>query len=140
MLLSKSGGYALRALIHIAEHGEAGPLRTAEIAEALDVPRNYLSKLLHRLAQAGVLESGRGPRGGFTLAHEAASLSLREALAPIEAGALDSGCLLGRPRCSDTDPCPAHDEWKNLRDHIERFLAHTTIADLSTGQHARDAR
>jgi Rrf2 family protein len=76
--LSKSGSYALRALIYIAEPGEDGPLRVAEIAAALDVPRNYLSKLLHRLTQAGVLQSGRGPRGGFSLAHRPESLSLRD--------------------------------------------------------------
>lgn len=129
MLLTRSGEYALQALIYIAEHGDR-PVRASEIARALDVPRNYLSKLLHQLARAGVLQSGRGPRGGFALAEPAAALSLKRALDPIEADRIESRCLLGRPSCSDADPCPAHAGWKGLREHIAGFLENTTLADL----------
>jgi Rrf2 family protein len=129
VLLTRSGEYALQALIYIADHGD-GPVRTAEIAQAVDVPRNYLSKLLHQLARAGVLRSERGPRGGFALNEPAATLCLKRLLEPIEADRIESRCLLGRPRCTDADPCPAHAEWKGLREHITSFLENTTLADL----------
>lgn len=134
MLLTRSGEYAIRALIFIGEHGDDRPLTTAEIASALDVPRNYLSKLLHQLARAGVLRSGRGPRGGFSLGMPAGSLSLAQVLAPIESERFDAACLLGRAVCSDSDPCPVHADWADLRERIGKFLQETTIASLGRGE------
>ena len=130
MLLTRSGEYALRALIYLADRGSDGLLRTGEIADALGVPRNYLSKLLHQLVRAGVLRSGRGPQGGFALCRAPHELSLEQALAPIEAERIEGRCLLGRPECTDADPCPAHEQWRELRAHISRFLQDTTIDDL----------
>jgi len=140
VLLSRSGEYALQALIRLAQHGDERPLRTAEIAEALDAPRNYLSKLLHQLAVAGVLESTRGPSGGFRLAVDARELTLAEALEPIEATRLVRGCLLGRPQCLDSDPCSAHASWRALSEHIEQFLITTTVADLLPEAAGRSGR
>lgn len=103
---------------------------TNQIAEALDVPANYLSKLLHQLARAGVLRSLRGPQGGFALALPAEQLTLAAALAPIDAERLGRRCLLGRPQCSDSNPCAAHEQWSSLAEHIEQFLGETTLADV----------
>jgi Rrf2 family iron-sulfur cluster assembly transcriptional regulator len=130
MLLSRSGEYALRALIDLAGSRDSGPRPTAEIAEAIGVPQNYLSKLLYQLAQAGVLESTRGPQGGFRLAHAPEDLTLAEALETIDAERLERRCLLGRPQCSDADPCSAHERWRALADQVSAFLESTTLADL----------
>lgn len=135
MLLTRSGEYALRALIFIADHEEHRPLTTAEIAEAIGAPRNYLSKLLHQLARAGVLRSERGPRGGFSLNAAPEGLSLADVLAPIESERLDQTCLLGHDPCSETDPCPIHDDWKLLRERIAHFLHGTTLAGLARSDH-----
>jgi Rrf2 family protein len=131
MLFSKSGEYALLALLYLAEHGEEGPLRTSEIASAIGVPRNYLSKILHQLAQADVLRSERGPRGGFELTWEPEDMTLAEALRPIESDLIDRRCLLGRSHCSDDDPCAAHASWQKVSDHIADFVQNTTLADLT---------
>ena len=133
MLLSRSGQHVLRALVHLAEREEregGQPVRAAEIAEALEVPANYLSKLLNRLARAGLVSSARGPRGGFMLLRAADELTLLEALAPVEADWEKQRCLLGRAECTDADPCPAHGEWKGVREQIQQFLSETVIADL----------
>lgn len=119
------------ALLHLAQQGDDTPVRGSEISEALDIPANYLSKILHQLARAGVLNSVRGPSGGFALAQPTDELNLAELLEPIEAERLDRRCLLGRPRCRDADPCAAHDQWRSLSEHIDRFLEETTLASLS---------
>jgi len=75
-VLSHTAEYALRTVLYIAEHGDAGPVRVHQIAAALRIPRNYLSKTLHRLAQAGILTSSRGKGGGFKLAMPAERLHL----------------------------------------------------------------
>ena len=101
------------------------------MAGALGVPRNYLSKILHQLTRAGILGSERGPRGGFRLARAAGRISLAEIIAAVEPRRLDRRCLLGRPQCSDADPCAAHERWRSLAEGIKTFLEETTLADLA---------
>lgn len=130
VLLSQTSKYAVRAAIHLAQHREEGPGRVAAIAEQLGIPRNYLSKILHQLARAGILDSERGPRGGFRLTAAPEALTLYQIVEPVDAGFLDRRCLLGRPECSDRNPCPAHGRWAEVADEIESFLTETTLADL----------
>ncbi len=118
MILSQTAVYALRAVLYLAESGGRDPLRVDDIAGGLDVPRNYLSKILHVQAKAGLLESTRGPRGGFQLTRDPAHLSLAEVIAPFDDIALNSGCLLGRERCSDDTPCAAHARWRDVSSSV----------------------
>lgn len=137
MLLSQTGQYALRAALLLGELGPDERATADEIASALDVPRNYLSKILHVLAREGVLESTRGPGGGFALALPAADLPLSRILHPVEPG-LDgeSGCLLGRAECSNRDPCAVHHEWTRLAGRIDGFLNDTTLGSLTQQKRA----
>jgi len=130
VLLSQTGKYALRATIHLAEQGSDQPIPVGEIAAALDVPRNYLSKILHQLAREGVLISERGPRGGFRLATSPDDLSVAQVVSIVDPALLERKCLLGRQQCSDVDPCPAHGTWQDLAQRIEQFLSETTLSDL----------
>jgi Rrf2 family protein len=131
LILSQTAIYALKATLCLAEAEAPGRLRVDDIAARLDVPRNYLSKILHTLARHGVLLSARGPRGGFQLARPAADLSLAEVLERIDGLPEESGCLLGRPVCSDANPCAAHDRWKAVSVALKRFFSETSVADLA---------
>ena len=102
-----------------------------DIAEQLDVPKNYLSKILHVLARNGVLTSHRGPGGGFQLARPAAEVMLSEVVEHFDQFPEQSGCLLGRPECTDQDPCAAHHRWKGISATVKTFFRQTSIADLS---------
>lgn len=130
MILSQTAMYALRAMLHLAERPDDQPMRVKDIAAALDVPRNYLSKILHVLARRGLLRSARGPEGGFSLAASPSRTTLLEV-----AGHFDDmdreRCLLGRPECRDDDPCPAHEQWKEVAAVLHAFFRNTTIADLA---------
>lgn len=129
MWISGTTQYALRAVLYVAEHGAEDPVRVDAIAGALNVPRNYLSKTLHALAQAGVLRSGRGPRGGFQLARPAADLSLADVAAPFDDLAARQ-CLLGRSACGWKNPCSVHPRWEEVSAALRAFFGDTTIADL----------
>ena len=130
--LPQTAEYALRAVYHIAEHESGGPVRVNDIAEALGVPRNYLSKTLHQLARGGVLQSTRGPRGGFQLASSPDRLTLAEVVGPF-LPAEGRACVLGRARCSDTAPCAAHGRWKLVAERMRSFFGDTTVGDLISG-------
>ncbi|HEU4566083.1 MAG TPA: Rrf2 family transcriptional regulator [Gemmatimonadaceae bacterium] len=128
-MLSQTAQYALRAVLHIAEHGAEHPVPVGDIAQALEVPRNYLSKTLHQLARAGVVVSTFGPGGGFRLASPPDALTLDVVVSPFDTAA-ERHCLLGRARCHDSDPCPAHERWKTISLQIQEFFARTTVAQL----------
>lgn len=129
MWISGTTQYAIRAVLYVAEHGEEDPVRVEAIAEALNVPRNYLSKTLHALARAGVLRSGRGPRGGFQLASDPAALSLAMVAAPFD-DLTSRQCLFGRASCNWRNPCSAHPRWEEVSNALQDFFRRTTIADL----------
>lgn len=131
-MLSQTAEYALRAVLHIAEFGADRPVAVGDIAQALDVPRNYLSKTLHQLSRAGVVTSTFGPGGGFQLGTSADEMTLDAIIAPFDAAA-ERHCLLGRTRCRDSEPCSAHGRWKPIADQIQSFFATTTVADLLRG-------
>lgn len=131
MILSQTAVYALKAALCLAEAPPARRLRVDDIALRLGVPRNYLSKIMHALARDGVLTSSRGPGGGFALARPAVDVKLSDVVGPFGAASIESGCLLGRPECSDANPCAAHERWKGVVGSVRSFMDDTSIADLA---------
>ena len=127
MLLSQTSEYALRAVLYIAECD--GPVSVGEIAEAVGVPQNYLSKTLHQLARAGVLRSARGPAGGFRLATPASELTLQGVVSPV-AGQRGRRCLLGHGVCGEVPDCAVHACWSPVASRVRDFFATTSVADL----------
>ncbi len=131
MILSQTAEYALRALLHLAEMDGNDPTRVEDIATALSVPRNYLSKILHTLTRAGLLDSVRGPGGGFSLAAGSGTTTLLEVIKLFDPLDLQALCFLGRPECRDDDPCPAHGQWREIKTRVLDFVTDTTLADLA---------
>jgi Rrf2 family protein len=129
-MLSLTAEYALRAVLYIADRNGRGPVRVDAMADAMGLPRNYLSKTLNQLTKRGVLASQRGPAGGFRLRATPETLTLAEVVEGFDPEQTRRGCLLGRPRCSDENPCPAHGRWKSVADEIATFFRDTTVADL----------
>lgn len=132
-MISRTEEYALRAAVWLARHHGAGTLRAADMAGATGIPRNYLSKILHQLARSGVVVSERGRAGGFRLAQDPAEVTLAAVLRPFEPQVERTRCLLGRPECSDANPCGAHDRWKHIREATLSFIHDTTLADVIEG-------
>ena len=127
MLLPQTAEYAVRAVLFIARHER--PVRVAEIAAATQLPQNYLSKTLHRLARAGVLSSARGPTGGFRLAVAADRLTLQRIISTF-AQAGGQRCLLGHGICGEVPACAVHARWAPVRSQMSDFFESTTVADL----------
>jgi len=130
-VLSHTAEYALRAVLYLARQPAGERIRVDEIATALGLPANYLSKTLQALARTGVLASTRGPRGGFALAVPATSLTLREVVGPFDRPVDERRCLLGNSVCSDRTACGAHDKWKATAEQVAQFFRTTVVADLA---------
>jgi Rrf2 family transcriptional regulator, iron-sulfur cluster assembly transcription factor len=130
-LLSNTAQYSLRAMIYLSGREGDGPIRVDEIADQLDVPRNYLSKILHALVRERVLRSLRGPHGGFQLARPAEAITLYDVVAPFDDIEARRTCLLGRNECSDVHPCAIHALWKDTATEVAKFFRETTLDDVA---------
>jgi Rrf2 family protein len=129
-MLSQTAEYALRAVLYLAEQPDDSPVRVGEMADALGIPQNYLSKTLHALVRTGVLASVRGPSGGFHLARAADRLPLLAVVQPFDDIDGKRRCLLGRPACTDRNSCAAHEAWKNTSEQVTAFFRLTMVGDL----------
>src|SRR5690349_11598649 len=128
-MLSQTAQYGLRAVLEIAAH-QGVPVGAGELARALSLPQNYLSKTLHQLARAGVLESTRGKAGGFRLARPADKVTLLEIVGLFDDTSARRSCLLGNAVCSDQNPCVVHHKWKAASERNAAFFRDTTIGEL----------
>jgi Rrf2 family protein len=129
-VLSITAQYALRAVVYLAGCGDGSPVNAADLAEAAEVPPNYMGKILNQLVRAGILRSVRGKKGGFELAVPAEKISLYKVASHFDDLGLEDKCLFGRLECSDQSPCPAHERWGIVAAQILEFFNSTTIADV----------
>lgn len=128
MLFTVATGYALQALASLPEDGSFAMAK--DIAESLKLPAPYLAKILQSLARAGILESVRGPKGGFRLTRPAHHVTVGEVLVAMEGeGSLDR-CVMGFPQCDGDNPCPMHEAWSAVKTQVDDSMTSTTLRDL----------
>jgi len=129
-LFTEAANLAIHSLAFLASLKPTERASSGRIAGVLNVSEAHLGKVLQRLARAGVLESARGPKGGFTLSREPQQMSLLEIVELIDGPLQTEGCLLGKPVCAG-GICKlqsAHIEvYGLLRDH----LAKTYLSDVA---------
>ncbi len=148
MIYSKPCEYAIRALVFLARFPDRGAAQGVEIAKAEGLPAPVLGKVLQELVRKGLLESRRGPGGGFRLARNPRLITLRDVVAAIDGLDQFAECAVGLEGCSDNSPCPLHDTWKGLRTQLMTYLETTTLDDMATAvsrkhdllHHGRQAR
>ena len=131
MIYSKPCEYAIRALSYLAQFPKDGAAQGKEIAAAEGLPAPVLGKVMQELVRKGLLESRRGPGGGFRLARRPQLITLRDVVAAIDGLDQFLECAVGLERCSDESPCPLHDTWKGLRMQMMNYLEATTLADMA---------
>ena len=140
-MLSVTATYALQATLYLARQAPAETVSAQQIARDLDVPANYLAKVLHTMANAGLLESTRGVKGGYRLAQDPRSLSVYDVVEPFNEFPKPSRCLLGGT-CDLENPCTAHNrrlEWRRaqrniLREtHLAELLEEPALEEMTSG-------
>lgn len=134
-MLTRTGEYALRALVHLTRNEKDWPIPGRRIAEETEIPAKYLSTVLSDLVRAKVLTSARGTKGGFRMVRSAKKTFLFDILEPFEPIlAPDRPCPFANRECSEDDPCLGHEAWQKVREGYYRFLRKTSISDVAIGQ------
>jgi Rrf2 family transcriptional regulator, nitric oxide-sensitive transcriptional repressor len=128
--ISQAASLALHAMALLAG-GARRSLATREIAKSLRVSENHLSKVLQNLTRAGLLESMRGPKGGFRLARRKSDITLLMVYEAVEGPLRNPGCLLGQPACQGD--CVLGGLVQRVSGQVRDYLAQTTLGDLAGG-------
>ena len=133
-MLTKTSEYALRSLMYIALQTGNGDQKVGikEIAQELELPMHFTGKILQDLVRKGLIASAKGPHGGFFLNHPASSITIMDVIREIDGTEAFKRCGLGLKHCSETHPCPLHNQFKVYRDGLAHFFATKTIQDLVT--------
>jgi len=130
-MLSQTAEYALRAIVHLAA-APGGPQTTRQIAEATHLPTPYLSKVLHSLARAGLVQPQRGLGGGFTLLVPPERLSLYDVVQAVDPLPRIRTCPLGIEE-HGINLCPLHRRLDDALELVEETFRRSTVADLLAG-------
>ncbi|GHV66439.1 Fe-S cluster assembly transcriptional regulator IscR [Spirochaetia bacterium] len=134
MRITTKGRYALRASLALASLGkDGGPVSINSLAERENISSEFLEQIFYRLRKAGIVESVRGPGGGFCFARPLDELTIREIL-EASGEELDlSFCDRHTPDCERLGKCKVHDIWTGFTRVVNDFLRSMTLASIIEG-------
>jgi Rrf2 family protein len=131
-MISRTAEYAVRAMVALKMHGAQSRLRAEQVSDLTGIPTNYLSKILHALARAGLVTGQRGRHGGFALAERRRPITAFDIVDQFDQISSRRRCLLGNAECSARTACTAHSEWDAVWTTYEQFLRSQTVDRLAS--------
>ncbi len=134
-MFSKTCEYAIRATIFIAaESYKDQRVGLKDIAIKIDSPEAFTAKILQTLVKHHVINSTKGPTGGFDIPKDLiAQIKLAQIVSAIDGDAIYNGCAIGLKQCSESHPCPVHNKFKTIRQELKHMLCTTTLEELALG-------
>jgi Rrf2 family transcriptional regulator, iron-sulfur cluster assembly transcription factor len=139
MLLSKSCQYGVRALLYVAmESDKSKKTELVKIAEALDIPKPYLAKIMQQLVKRGLARSAKGPNGGFYMTPKEKSKNLLDAIEAIDGLGYFTHCGLGMEECDTTNPCPIHADIVKIREKMRKTFGQYSVEKI--GQKIKEGK
>ena len=137
MRLTTKGRFAVTAMIDVAMHGTKTPVTLAGVSQRQKISLSYLEQLFGKLRRHGLVESVRGPGGGYRLARGAESISVADVIVAVDEP-IDATKCGGRENCKDDGKrCMTHELWANLNQHIFGYLRSVSLAEL-VAQHPEE--
>ena len=133
MRLTTKGRFAVTAMLDLALRGGKSPVTLAGISERQDISLSYLEQLFSRLRRHALVESVRGPGGGYYLAKPLADVSVADIIRAVDEP-IDATQCGGKENCHDEHRCLTHDLWVGLNAHIYDYLDNVTLASLVARQ------
>ena len=133
MMFSESCKYAVKATLYIAKcaiNNERVGLK--EIADSINSPVAFTAKILQQLVKEGIIDSMKGPTGGFFIdGNKLNKVSVGHIVRAIDGEEIFIGCGLGLERCNELKPCPLHDDFVKIRMNIKTMLEQTSLKEFA---------
>ena len=132
-MFSKACEYGIKSVIFIAEQSKLGQkVSLKTVANAIDSPTAYTSKILQQLNKNNIIISEKGPTGGFSMtAAELGRVTLSTIVTAIDGDTIYEGCGLGLKQCNANKPCPVHNQFVKVRNELKTMLENTTVDSLT---------
>lgn len=133
IMFSKACEYGIRASIFIAVKSQSDiRVSLADIARETDSPVSFTAKVLQILVKNKIIDSLKGPTGGFEIKKsKAGKIKLSQVVAAIDGDSIYKSCGLGFENCNEKKPCPLHYQFIKVRENLRKMLEETTLLDLS---------
>lgn len=138
MRLTTKGRFAVTAMIDLGLNGGERPVTLSAISERQSISLSYLEQLFAKLRRHGIVESVRGPGGGYCLAREAAKITVADVIIAVDEP-LDATQCGGRENCKSEHRCMTHDLWSTLNRKMLDYLASVHLAELVDNHRQRMA-
>jgi len=130
-MLSYTCKTAIKAVIYLAsKSGDNEKAGMKEVAEHIFASEHTIGKILQTLVKKGLINSSKGPSGGFYITEDQRENPIIDIVEAIEGDQVFKGCGLGLSQCSAQHPCPIHDEYKVARDLLEKLFHENKVKDL----------
>ena len=138
MRLTTKGRFAVTAMIDLALHHGSGPVTLAEISGRQKISLSYLEQLFGKLRRHQLVDSVRGPGGGYCLAKDMGQVTVAEIILAVDEP-IDATQCGGKENCRDDEKCLTHDLWAALNDRIFDYLGAVNLRQLVDSQKAKEA-
>ncbi|MBX3661821.1 MAG: Fe-S cluster assembly transcriptional regulator IscR [Burkholderiales bacterium] len=138
MRLTTKGRFAVTAMVDLGMRHGTGPVTLAEISGRQKISLSYLEQLFGKLRRRGIVDSVRGPGGGYCLARNSAQLTVADIILAVDEP-IDATQCAGKENCKDEEKCLTHDLWANLNERIFDYLGSVTLHQLVENQRAKEA-
>ncbi len=129
MRLTSKGRYAVTAMLDVTIHASHGPVSLADISERQGISLSYLEQLFSKLRKYGLVNSIRGPGGGYRLGRCSAEIAIADIIIAVNES-VDATKCQGKGNCQGGQQCITHSLWEDLSERIEEFLKNITLAEL----------
>ncbi len=138
MRLTTKGRFAVTAMVDLSLYANEGPVTLAEISGRQSISLSYLEQLFGKLRRHELVESVRGPGGGYTLARAMDTITVADIVTAVDE-ALDATQCGGKENCHDDRRCMTHDLWANLNVKMIEYLDSVSLHDLVSKQRQKVA-
>lgn len=132
-MFSKACEYGIKAAIYIAEQSLIGrKVSLKDVAKSIESPEAYTSKILQQLVRNNIINSDKGPTGGFSMeTQRLEKITLSAIVSAIDGDTVYTGCGLGLKQCNEKKPCPVHNQFKLIRENLKQMLETSTVKSLA---------
>ena len=127
IIFSRRCELGIQATLYLSTLNTQEWVRVGEIAEKLQIPKEFIAKILQELCSPGIIESRKGRQGGFRLRRPSNRITLYDILVALDGDSIFKSCVLGFPSCSSEHTCPVHDMWSKVNQETARMLTDETI-------------
>ncbi|MDZ7751243.1 MAG: Fe-S cluster assembly transcriptional regulator IscR [Gammaproteobacteria bacterium] len=129
MRLTTKGRYAVTAMLDLALHSDTAPITLSDISQRQGISLSYLEQLFSRLRKQGLVNSTRGPGGGYRLGRDAVDINVADVITAVDES-VDATRCGGMQNCQGDQRCLTHELWCELSDQIYHFLQGISLDDL----------